>query len=722
MSQLESVSREPVRRLVRVSAAVFTSHIGYVAIPLIVLCASLAATVTAMAAVFDVSTNAQLDTANARAQVGDQIVLHNGTYASAIAPVNTGSGWGCDRRITFIGNLSTPESVVVASLSLATSAHVTVKGLVVASGVDMGQAIGDSLAQCRFDFGLFIHHADRLMVTRCSSAYQKFSIAHVGGGVADQDTIEYCSWSGLDGRNRPPLGYPFQVGLHGPPSGYCVGLVFRFNRLSISVSGDSAWAAMKRFHVLQSTFYRNRYDVHATYVNPRINEGNLCAWRDSCQDNVVRGDSIFVDDLGVAAGMDEVVPFFVQQGALPGTFERNVIDSCLIKVVRGDAFKAGDRMTNCSFTHNQVMTRDGVAFNLSGSVASVGLSVRHNSFYGSQAIRVDPTPTTSKFISNLLYGRSGGACSEWNTVIHTIYSGGMGIDSSVYYNVDNAPGLAASRGNTCSELVTGVWSTEDHNDEHSSWGDPQLSDSTWGGLDLRVRPGSIAARADLWQDGYVGATRPVASAVSDLSAAWGKTTAALSWTNPLELASLSCGFDLRMSTSPIVTDDDYANAELVATGACAGPGADECHSIVQLEPCTDYYYAVRLSNEAGASAISNVPLRKTRCSGSTEVECTPGFRSSGLHLSVSRVMSASVMRLAQWHAGGLEIQWSDSDIGRPFRLEAFDVSGRRLEVLAQGTAHDDGERVKGATGRAGVVFLRLRVGAWSTTRTLVLVP
>jgi hypothetical protein len=79
---------------------------------------------------------------------------------------------------------------------------------------------------------------------------------------------------------------------------------------------------------------------------------------------------------------------------------------------------------------------------------------------------------------------------------------------------------------------------------------------------------------------------------------------------------------VRWSQQPI-DEGSFERATPIPMGSPGMPGAGECASIEGLSPCSPYYFAVRVFDDAGnVSWISNSETVVTKCGGpSIEVIC-----------------------------------------------------------------------------------------------------
>jgi hypothetical protein len=101
-------------------------------------------------------------------------------------------------------------------------------------------------------------------------------------------------------------------------------------------------------------------------------------------------------------------------------------------------------------------------------------------------------------------------------------------------------------------------------------------------------------------------------AITDLSATpVSATEVDLSWTAPSDPpdGDPAAGYDIRFSTDPIETDEDFENAEQFGDPPTPSqPGETDEATVGDLEPDTEYFFAIKSSDFAGnTSDLSNVP-------------------------------------------------------------------------------------------------------------------
>lgn len=222
----------------------------------------------------------------------------------------------------------------------------------------------------------------------------------------------------------------------------------------------------------------------------------------------------------------------------------------------------------------------------------------------------------------------------------------------------------------------------------------------------------------------------VAPAASTMTAVAGRSMALVNWTATGEDGTLGTAaqFDLRWSNGPI-TAANFSMATQVATPTPGPAGTVYCVEISPLVSCTNHYFAVRTRDAAGNwSALSNVPLAKTKCTGNLMYFCSGGAaRPADDPEGIADEFSLHVPSSARL-ATPVQIAWSTTpeQEGLPLELALFDVSGRRARVFERGLASAgafqsswDMTDAGGARVRPGFYVLRLRVGERTQTRPIV---
>ena len=126
----------------------------------------------------------------------------------------------------------------------------------------------------------------------------------------------------------------------------------------------------------------------------------------------------------------------------------------------------------------------------------------------------------------------------------------------------------------------------------------------WAGLSNVYQRATLAAPDD---------TRPAAVATLAVTALT-DTTASLSWnaTGDDSLTGTAASYDIRYSTSPITLANWGSATTVTGEPAPAAPGSVQTYQVRGLARQTQYYFAIRVADDAGhPSALSNVPSATT---------------------------------------------------------------------------------------------------------------
>jgi hypothetical protein len=220
------------------------------------------------------------------------------------------------------------------------------------------------------------------------------------------------------------------------------------------------------------------------------------------------------------------------------------------------------------------------------------------------------------------------------------------------------------------------------------------------------------------------------SPISDLVVSVGKTTAVLTWSAPGDdsTAGTADHYDVRRSNSTITEGNWFSAFQEVNDAPDPGPAStSECMQIDSLSACTNYYFAVRAVDEAGNyGSISNVLMKKTKCTGSLEVFCSEGLFARP---ATPRILAITRMSPNPTSGYPVQIEFAIPSVheGADHEVAVFDVTGRRVAELGRGPAlpgaHSitwDGRTSMGRTAAAGIYLVRLRAGDQQVSRRLVL--
>lgn len=223
------------------------------------------------------------------------------------------------------------------------------------------------------------------------------------------------------------------------------------------------------------------------------------------------------------------------------------------------------------------------------------------------------------------------------------------------------------------------------------------------------------------------------AAVNDLSVeSVGKTSIAVSWTAPGDNGQSGTAqfFDLRYATFPL-TEYNFLGGTQVSTEPPGEAGTNHCIEIENLNSCTQYYFALKTSDDAfNTSAIGNVASGTTKCSGSSIATCPGGFQPAlegGTLLATNTVTTSLGSAAPNPGRQTIKIPFTLSSSAL-VQLRIYDVSGRPVKTLVQETRAPGNhvvlwDGVDGDAGRMapGVYFYRMTVGGWVSQRKIVII-
>lgn len=552
---------------------------------------------------------ATMGKANSTLRAGDECRILAGSY-SAIAPTADGTAGS---RITYVGNLLAPQTVVVSGGISLSRSYVTVKGVSTVSGglSFSGSAAFDSIAWCA----------------------SNTASSGTGFGYTRDNVIYGCQITGgaftMDAKN-PALPGTDLVALRN---------TFRRNTFTGTYSKFQAnqycTVDSNRFYLTLNPGVADDQHFRAHYVN-RYNQFKDNLWvlrnntataryahhiRDSSEFNHWTRDTILQDPASVSnikcmfstSGAYNLVRYntyrgmFIKVGDVAWLYQastkRDSIINCTLVSTGGNAAFQVDGPSSDSlvFVHNTVVSLGGSPTRgvyTADGVAETNHIVRHNIFY---------SPQTSTTSNSTLYFH-GPIPVGGNVRNHNLYysPAGAGSNAAVKYQFTySAVGLGTP------------WNLQPSRPDSSSrWGDPMFSNTSTNAFDPTPRVGS-AAIGGQWPDGYVGAigalaqpdVTPPAGVVDLASGQVANNSAVLQWTAPGDdgMSGLASFYQLRWSTSPI-DNGSFGSATLVSPSPPPAVGGSfQNFVLLGLQPGTTYYVALKAYDEAGnASPLSNV--------------------------------------------------------------------------------------------------------------------
>lgn len=552
---------------------------------------------------------------------GDQVRIANGTYAETLTPVASGTA---ANRITYVGNLASPGSVVLNGVSFNGTDYVTVKGVTVNNEILLqantsgNSANYDSLVTCVGLSGLGMGGTWYSVVAGCAigtgDANDKLNIGVYPGDIttANASITAYCTLQ------DNTFNFATSGGANAMTFSHMRNNRFVRNRHTLAVlAGATDTHSNSYYRVKNNTFIDNSYTLRnmaGTYETYVFNQ------RDSSAFNVWERDTFRVDPSSAGPVKFE----FTTAGAFPNSCRYNTWRNCLIKVDGSFGYQNPGR--------GDVHFGNVYACKTSFQPKGDSLVFRHNTFCNLAGSLTWDTQqsdlTNTRIVSNLFYatGTAGGAHNYLPDVAS------VSCDSNLVWATGNdaTHAMFIRSSSSLSAVGSGTsWCTGYGKDCNSRWSDPTLTSVTWASMDLRPRTGSPAYLAS-WKDGYVGAydasslvgdaTAP--NTVSSLATATPTgSTVTLTWTAPGDdgTTGTATAYDIRWSSAPI-NDANFASAVAFATipDPVAG-GTFQSFVATGLQPATTYYFALRARDEAGNwSGTSNSPSGTT-----TALDTTP---------------------------------------------------------------------------------------------------
>ena len=554
--------------------------------------------------------------ANSMLQPGDVVLIQSGSYSGGIVPARDG---GASSRITYIGQLSSPGSIVVASIDLSGRSYVSVKGVTSTGSVNLNAS--QSGVAARYDSLLYVSAQSDLSM--CGAWNSHVGHSSIGtGDVTDKLRIDL----GGDASHLTITRYSsiednvFNLG--GVTGGAMISLAHMrectFSRNTVvatAPSGDADTHFFMNYRVKNCTFTDNNF----TYKN--YGSGDLYGLylRDSSRYNVFVRDTFTVHPSSTRA----MVVQFAASGAYNdwltagdglGSCAYNEWYNCYFKA--DGAIHATYKIHGYKFVGNTFITKDPTSF------WADSLTMRHNTFLivnGVSAIDVENTAITNSTIrSNIFYAALPNT-GYGTLMIPDVAS--VRSDSNLIYSPQQSAARACYVRTTQSACKVGPgcsWCDTYGKDCHSQWGDPLFTSVAWATADATPRTGSIALSAGLWPDGYVGAINPGGSvgdltppgAVGDLALALiSDHTIVLRWTATGDdgTTGQASAYDLRWSNQPITTENFAAATPVGIQPVPALGGTPQSYVQSDLTPSTSYYFALRVVDESGNwSDLSNV--------------------------------------------------------------------------------------------------------------------
>lgn len=553
---------------------------------------------------------------------GDIVVLMPGTHNGDLDPRNSGTAGA---RITYVGSLANPSSVVVPSIT-CTKDFITLKGMKT-SGTTLfdSPARRDSLAFSEIK-SLYIYGTKYSMFARNQISGTVALMLNGGGATGgttncEQDTMRRNT---IDMGSIPPT-HGFKV------RGFTAQCLFDSNRVTGLFDNSTVDGVGRILYNSNNNLMRDNWWKFEANTSRGGQAWNGIVMRDSANSWTFERDTLL---LGTQSSF-EVLAMMDGEGIWPNTVRNNHWDHCLYK-------------TNSSFmSENQFVgsTIDYSVFASSGQLGMwflgmySGAKIRHSTIYADkQALRFEggiDTNSGAELTSNIIYSRSADPLANYGA--QTRYGSSVGPGFVQNNNLFFTPTYSSSPGDlslmwccyASSKPGTGTpWFNLTGNDASSRYGSPLFQDSTFATFDGHVRAGSKAigigvGGTDAGAFPFVPAgpdlTPP--AAVVDLAAPMvADNNLILTWTAPGDdgVLGLASAYDLRWSTQPIDAGSFNAATPVSVQPVPAAPGTLQTYVIRSLTPGTDYYFVLKTRDEANNwSAMSNALTATTTATDQT---------------------------------------------------------------------------------------------------------
>lgn len=430
------------------------------------------------------------------ATAGDVVQLAAGSYGS-LAPTGTGNA---AQPVIWIGSGSCTVSGIVPKsyhrfYSITSTASVTMPTdgkRVMFNGCTLG--------------GLTYADVDSSSVRNCTINGNDYTVNRDGaaGSVASVDTLEGCTFPSLNSS-----GWHAQLYGNTGPAAYVDGFVRRFNQFTVTQSGTDCYSLGKHFRCSNMVSYGNKWTVTSTATATIGGEGDFgMVYRDSSYNLTMKRDTLlFINDGGTLEHKAVVLSSGLG-GAYSTSLRGLVVDSCYIRVFRGICFYGGAQATNMKMRYNVFRSRLGRALDFGGLFldSSNDPYIHHNTIMGKQAVHFgEQANTGGRFSNNIIWGTSSATCAEDQAVGGCSNATPVAIsDSNLVYSTTTDSTRAFYYTGGCLAPRVGAWAGQS-NDQHSYWGSPAFTDTTWASLNVKPAAGNFALTSNFTL-GYAGAS------------------------------------------------------------------------------------------------------------------------------------------------------------------------------------------------------------------------
>ena len=550
---------------------------------------------------------ATIGKANSRVAAGDVVYLANGSYTQYPNPAVSGTA---AQRISYIGNVQSPASVPVSGGTDLVRNYVTIKGLYLTEGISIN-GTRDSVDRCQVGGGWSgIAVGVDCSMSKCSVSSQRFWIM---GSATDttqralRDTVSDCTF----------YLSPYDQGGHTMRWTGLRECVLQRNRFIINIAAAAVGASCtKLFATKYCRFVDNFWDI----TNNCLNGCDEAGWfvnRDNTQSNT------WVRDTIIMRGPGPVQFFGSCSGSYPATVMNNTYDHCVFKMDGPLAYNYAiyyqdrarwDTWTNC------VVSSSGGGMNINGAVDGP-MIIDHCVFasYGGRAavwLFTYPNMYTDRFAfrSNILVAKT--SVTALDNTDPTVVKGHLVSNYNVFYGSGTKTQSINSGGTLSGPGVGTAWCTAALADSNSVFGAPKFADeSSVLSFDAHLMAGSAAIGAgvggsDAGAFAYGGAdVTPPANVTNLASPVVNDQMVQLTWTAPGDDGGLGTAalYDLRWSSAPITSANFAAATAVAGLSVPLVAGTSQSTVVTGLTPGTQYYFALKSSDEAGNwSGLSNV--------------------------------------------------------------------------------------------------------------------
>ena len=160
-----------------------------------------------------------------------------------------------------------------------------------------------------------------------------------------------------------------------------------------------------------------------------------------------------------------------------------------------------------------------------------------------------------------------------------------------------------------------------------------------------------AASLSVWGS-YVRIRNVPPAPVVDLALEAGRTSGALSWTDPTQEGDPAQRYDVRYSINSAITEANFATKSALAVVERPGEGGTLHCADLNLLQCKNYYIAMKVGRNGVWSPMSNVALATTTCSGYEDVFCALSGLMGGLVGEGDELSQQKVSQMKSMTASG----------------------------------------------------------------------